>query len=97
MHQMFPAFHLPEHVGGRGALRSTGLRGLRLPLKRGHSVGQGGGRPPGVDSAGAEGPDTLPPMPRGEGAGAEGPDTPSPAPAKGPSSAASGERRCQRP
>ena len=23
MHQMFPAFHLPEHVDGRGALRST--------------------------------------------------------------------------
>ena len=32
MHQMFPAFHLPEHVDGRGALRSTGLRGLHLPL-----------------------------------------------------------------
>ena len=33
-------------------LRSTGLRGLHLPLlghrrERGHSVGQGGGRPPG--------------------------------------------------
>ena len=41
-----------------------------------------------MDSAGAEGPDTLPPMPQGkeaggEGAGAEGPDTPSPAPPKG--------------
>ena len=54
------------------------------------------------DSAGAEGPDTLPPMPQGkeaggEGAGAEGPDTPSPAPCKGASPAASGERRCRRP
>ena len=44
MHQMFPAFHLPEHVDGRGALRSTGLRGLHLPLL-GHRRG-------------AEGPDT---------------------------------------
>ena len=42
----------PAPVDGRGALRSTGLRGLHLPLlghrrERGHSVGQGGGRPPG--------------------------------------------------
>ena len=29
MHQMFPAFHLPEHVDGRGALCSTGLRRTR--------------------------------------------------------------------
>ena len=32
MHQLFPAFHLPEHVDGRGTLCSTGLRGLHLPL-----------------------------------------------------------------
>ena len=43
--------HFTFHVDGRGALRSTGLRGLHLPLlghrrERGHSVGQGGGRPP---------------------------------------------------
>ena len=38
MHQMFPAFHLPEHVDGRGTLRSTGLRGLHLPLLTDESV-----------------------------------------------------------
>ena len=32
VHPMFPAFHFPEHVDGRGALCSTGLRGLHLPL-----------------------------------------------------------------
>ena len=54
-----------------------------------------------MDSAGAEGPDTLPPMPQGkeaggEGAGAEGPDTPSPAPFQEPSPTASGERALTR-
>ena len=72
MHQMFPAFHLPEHVDGCGALCSTGLRGLHLPLlghrrERGHSVGQGGDRP--REGGIAQVPRALtrfPPMPQGK-------------------------------
>ena len=55
-----------------------------------------------MDSAGAEGPDTLPPMPQGkeaggEGAGAEGPDTPSPAPLKGPAPRPAGSANAEGP
>ena len=54
-----------------------------------------------MDSAGAEGPDTLPPMPQGkeaggEGAGAEGPDTPS-RPPNGPAPRPAGSAGAEGP